>query len=259
MDGANLGARTRSGTAKGAERAAAEAVLIERRRLRAARAERIADSTRAAAGAETQGPEPSPPRAAGGGATEAGGSGRAYQQPKPAPFEGVRSTGPGCDIFWCARSRRHKRLRARLSRAGVSADMCRRDEEWTRLLKEGPGENARLFVDYFLLRLPAKEAVRRFAHEGLRLSTPRAVGLVFLSRAPGHTAVSELEGATRGASDRGCVVGSSEKMAGLSSARRARVFETEVRGHGQCICLRRTFSVAMLAVLVISPRPLARV
>ena len=176
MDGANLGARTRSGTAKGAERAAAEAGLIERRRLRAARAERIADSTRAAAGAETQGPEPSSPRAAGGGATEAGGSGRAYQQPKPAPFEGVRSTGPGCDIFWCARSRRHKRLRARLSRAGVSADMCRRDEEWTRLLKEGPGENARLFVDYFLLRLPAKEAVRRFAHEGLRLSTPRAVG-----------------------------------------------------------------------------------
>ena len=62
--------------------------------------------------------------------------------------------------------------------------MCRSDEEWTRLLKEGPGENARLFVDYFLVRLPAKEVVRRFAHEGLRLSTPRAAGLFFLSRAP---------------------------------------------------------------------------
>ena len=61
--------------------------------------------------------------------------------------------------------------------------VCRSDEEWTRLLKEGPGENARLFVDYFLVRLPAKEAVRRFAHEGLRLSTPRAVGCFsFLAR-----------------------------------------------------------------------------
>jgi hypothetical protein len=42
-----------------------------------------------------EGPESGPPRAAGGRATEAGGSGRAYQQPKPAAFEGVRSTGPG--------------------------------------------------------------------------------------------------------------------------------------------------------------------
>ena len=135
--------------------------------------------------------------------------------------------------------------------------MCRSDEEWTRLLKEGPGENARLFVDYFLVRLPANEVVGRFAHEGLRLSTPRVVGLFSLSRAPGHT------GATRGASDRGCAVGSSEKMAGLSSARRARVFETEVRGHGQRISFRRTFSFAMLslppAVSVTCPRPLARV
>jgi hypothetical protein len=107
--------------------------------------------------------------------------------------------GPGCDSFWCAPvhtpSRRHKRLRARLL---PSVDMSRRDEGWTRLLKEGPGENARLFVDCALVRLPAMEVVRQFAHEGLRLSTPRAV--VLLARTLGHTALSkrEFEGATRG-------------------------------------------------------------
>ena len=51
----------------------------------------------------------------------------------------------------------------------------RHDEEWTRLLKDGPSADARLFVDYFLVRLPANEVVRRFAHEGLRLSAPRAI------------------------------------------------------------------------------------
>ena len=33
----------------------------------------------------------------------------------------------------------------------------RHDEEWTRLLKDGPSADARLFVDYFLVRLPAKQ------------------------------------------------------------------------------------------------------
>ena len=71
--------------------------------------------------------------------------------------------------------------------------VCRSDEEWTRLLKEGPGENARLFVDYFLVRLPAKEVVRRFAHEGLRLSAPRAI---VSSRAPAHPPIVD-DDATR--------------------------------------------------------------
>jgi hypothetical protein len=89
-----------------------------------------------------QGPESGPPRAASGGATEAGGSGRAYQQPKPAVFEGVRSTGPGCEIFW---PRAPGPLLADTSgfargckRANMRVCMCRRDEGWTRLLKEGP-------------------------------------------------------------------------------------------------------------------------
>ena len=99
----------------------------------------------------------------------------------------------------------------------------RHDEEWTRLLKDGPSADARLFVDYFLVRLPAKEVVRRFAHEGLRLSAPRA----FVSaRAPAHpSSVDDV--ATREIPIE--CVGSSSNMVGLSPARQARVFATEFR------------------------------
>ena len=76
----------------------------------------------------------------------------------------------------------------------------RHDEEWTRLLKDGPGADARLFVDYFLVRLPAKEVVRRFAHEGLRLSAPRAFVSV---RAPAHPSSAD-DVATREFTNRVC-------------------------------------------------------
>jgi hypothetical protein len=130
---------------------------------------------------------------AAGGSSTAAGSARFESAghtppPRSSAFEGARSMGPSRDIFKCAvllvaRPWRHQRpSRLSLSQHDLWT-YGRRDEEWTRLLKDGPGADARLFVDYFLVRLPANEVVRRFAHEGLRLSAPRAFVSV---RAPTH-------------------------------------------------------------------------
>ena len=187
--------------------------------------------------------------AAGGSSTAAGSarfeSAGHTQPPRPTAFEGVRSMGPSRDIFKCAvllvaRPWRHQRP----SRLSLSQHELwtygRRDEEWTQLLKDGPGADARLFVDYFLVRLPAKEVVRRFAHEGLRLSAPRAFVSV---RAPAHpSSVDDV--ATREFTNRVCrlIV---EHGRPLTRAASPRVRDGGTRATGNAFLSGALFAVAM--------------
>ena len=221
---------------------------FKRQEQRAADAARLAHLNRRRQQRASAGANAGVGGAAGGSSTAAGSArfestGHTHP-PRPTAFEGARSMGPSRDIFKCAvllvaRPWRHQRP----SRLSLSQHELwtygRFDEEWTQLLKDGPGADARLFVDYFLVRLPAKEVVRRFAHEGLRLSAPRAFVSV---RAPAHP--SSVDDVSTRELPIGCV-GSSSNMVGLSPARQARVFATEARGHGQCISFRRTLAVAM--------------